>query len=117
MFVPPASPTCCLFTGNNSQGSYSSPDIIVPPGQDPLGKRIGRGGDAPDFRIIIGVVAPIKFQSLDEDVKKETLYHPYAQNAGTNLILVVKTDGDPTSLTAAVREAGRVNPLDALRAE
>jgi hypothetical protein len=91
--------------------------VRAPPGQDPLGKRIDRGGDAPDFRIIIGVVAPIKFQSLDEEVKKETLYHPSAQNAGTNLILVVKTDGDPTSLTAAVREAGRVNPLDALRAE
>ena len=149
------------FTGNNSQGSYSSPDIVVAPGapsphgqqrvvdpgyfktlgltllrgrlfteadtattqkvcvidrvladrywpgQDPIGKRIDRGSDAPNLRIVIGVVAPIKFQSLEEDVKKETLYHPFAQNAGTNLILVVKTDGDPTLLTAAVREAVR----------
>jgi predicted permease len=149
------------FTGNNSSGSYSSPDITLPagsvgphgnqrvvdpgyfktlgltllkgrlftdadtagtqpvvvidrlladrywPGKDPIGKRIDRGSDAPNYRIVVGVVAPIKFQSLEEDVKKETIYHAYAQNAGTNLILVVKTDGDPTLLTAAVREAVR----------
>ncbi len=151
------------FTGNNSSGSYTSPDIVLPPGtviphgqqrsvdpgyfktlgltllkgrlftdadtaatqkvvvvdklladkywpgQDPLGKRIGRGGDDthPVIWVIVGVVAPIKFQSLEEDVKKETLYFPFAQQPGTNLILVVKTDGDPTLLTAAVREAVR----------
>jgi predicted permease len=147
------------FTGNNSQGSYSSPDIIVPPGapaphgqvrnvdpgyfktlgltllrgrlfnetdtmqsqrvvvidqvladrywpgQDPLGKRIDRGGDAPNFRVVVGVVAPIKFRSLEEDVKKETLYFPSTQFPSNNLIVVVKTDGDPSALGAAVREA------------
>ena len=149
------------FTGNNSSGSYNSPDIVLPsaaviphgqqrsvdpgyfktmgltllkgrlfteadsaatqkvvivdqlladkywPGQDPIGKRISRGGSDtnPLIWVIIGVVAPIKFQSLEEDVKKETLYFPYAQQPGTNLILVVKTEGDPTLLTAAVREA------------
>jgi putative ABC transport system permease protein len=150
------------FTGNNSQGSYSSPDIVVPPGapaphgqqryvdpgyfkalgltllrgrlladtdtaatqkvvvvdklladkywpgQDPLGKRINRGSDSsPQIWTIVGVVAPIKFQSLEENVKKETLYYPYAQQPGTNVILVVKTAGDPSRLTAAVREAVR----------
>ena len=151
------------FIGNNSSGSYKSPDIVVPPGapaphgqqrvvdpgyfktmgmtlvrgrwfteadtattqkvvivdkvltdkywpgQDPIGKRISRGGtdENPTIWIIAGVLAPIKFQSLEEDVKKETLYFPFAQNTATNLILVVKTDGDPTLLTAAVREAVR----------
>jgi predicted permease len=151
------------FTGNNSSGSYQSPDITVPagapaphgqqrvvdpgyfkamgitllrgrlltaadtegtqrvvvvdrlltdrwwPGQDPLGKRISRGGldDNPTIWTIVGVVAPIKFQSLEEDVKKETLYFPYAQTPRVNLTLVVKTAGDPTALTAAVREAVR----------
>jgi len=150
------------FTGNNSQGSYTSPDITLPPGapsphgqqrtvdpgyfkalgltlirgrlltdadtattqkvivvdkvladkywpgQDAVGKRINRGGsDRPDIWTIVGVVAPIKFQSLEEDVSKETLYFPFAQQPGTNLILAVKTDGDPTLLTAAVREAVR----------
>jgi predicted permease len=149
------------FTGNNSSGSYTSPDIVVPagaptphgqqrvvdpgyfgamgitllrgrlftaadagetqkvviidrlladhywPGQDPLGKRINRGGDDthPVTWIVVGVVAPIKVGSLEEEVKKETLYYPYAQNPSTNLILAIKTVGDPTLLTAAVREA------------
>jgi len=61
------------------------------PGQDPIGKRIDRGGDAPNYRVVIGVVAPIKFQSLEENLKKETLYYPIAQLPATNLILVVKT--------------------------
>ncbi len=151
------------FTGNNSSGSYSSPDITVPagapaphgqqrvvdpgyfktmglpllrgrlftdadsgatqkvvivdqlladrywPGQDPIGKRISRGGDDehPLIWIIVGVVVPIKFQSLEEDVRKETLYYPFAQNPGTSLTLVAKTDGDPALLTAALREAVR----------
>lgn len=151
------------FTGNNSSGSYSSPDITVPsgapvphgqqrvvdpgyfktmglpllrgrlftdadsgaaqkvvivdklladrywPGQDPIGKRISRGGDDehPLIWIIVGVVTPIKFQSLEEDVRKETLYYPFAQNPVTSLTLVVKTDGDPALLTAALREAVR----------
>ena len=77
------------------------------PGQDPLGKRIDRGGDAPNFRVVVGVVAPIKFQSLEENVQKETLYFPFAQQGGNNFILVVKTDGDPAALTATVREAVR----------
>jgi predicted permease len=79
------------------------------PGQDPLGKRISRGGsdDKPTIWTIVGVVAPIKFQSLEEEVKKETLYFPYAQTPRLNLYLVVKTAGDPAALTAAVREAVR----------
>ena len=145
------------FSGNNSSGSYSSPDIVVPagapsphgqqrvvdpgyfktlgltllrgrlftdadsantqkvvvvdqvlanrywPGQDPIGKRIS-SGDKEDFNwTIIGLVAPVKFQSLEEDVKKETLYFPFAQRPRTNLVLVVKTEGDPARLTSAVR--------------
>jgi predicted permease len=144
------------FSGNNSQGSYSLPDVTLPPGaplphgqqrqvdpgyfqalglslvrgrlftdsdtattqkvviidkvladkywpnQDPVGKRL-------DAAIIIGVVAPIKFQSLEEEVKKETYYFPFAQQTVNNLILVVKTSGDPTVLTASVRAAVRAS--------
>ncbi len=146
------------FTGNNSSGSYSSPDIVVPPGapaphaqqrvvdpgyfktlgltllqgrlfderdvtgtqmvavidrvmadkywkgQDPLGKRIVRGDPEKPWTIV-GVIAPIKFQSLEEDVRKETIYYPYAQRPGTNMIIAVKADGDPAALASSVREA------------
>ncbi len=79
------------------------------PGQDPLGKRISRGGtdDNATMWTIVGVVAPVKVQGLDENVTKETLYYPFAQTTRTNLILVVKTAGDPTALAASVREAVR----------
>jgi predicted permease len=149
------------FANGNSSGSYSSPDIVVPPGaasphaqqrsvdpgyfpalgftllrgrlftaadagaaqkvvvvdqvlvdrywpgQDPIGKRINRGGDEthPVIWLIVGVVAPIKFQSLEENVTKETIYFPYAQRSPGSFMLVVRTDGDPAGLTAAVREA------------
>jgi ABC-type antimicrobial peptide transport system permease subunit len=56
---------------------------------------------------VVGVVAPIKVASLEEEVKKETLYFPFAQSGGTNFILVVKTAGDPAGLAASVREAVR----------
>ncbi len=102
-----------LFTDADTEGTQKV--VVIDrvladrywPGQDPLGKRISRGGsDAdPTMWVIVGVVAPIKFQSLEEDVKKETLYYPFAQTTRNNLILVVKTAGDPTALTAAVREA------------
>jgi predicted permease len=149
------------FTGNNSQGSYTSPDITVPagspgphaqvrdvdpgyfkalgitllrgrlftdtdnaqaqkvvvidrvladrywPGQDPIGKRISRGGDEknPTMWVVVGVVTPIKFQSLEDEVKKETIYFPFAQDPDNNLILVIKSEGNPDALAPAVREA------------
>ena len=151
------------FSGSNSSGSYSSPDIVVPPGaptphgqvrrvdpgyfntlgvslvrgrlftdadagkaqkvviidriladrywpgQDPIGKRISRGGSEADpvMWTIVGVVTPVKFQSLEENVKKETIYFPFAQSTDTNLVLLAKTEGDPTLLTSAIRDAVR----------
>lgn len=148
------------FAGNNSSGSYSSPDIVLPPGapaphaqqrtvdpgyfkamgltllqgrlledtdtltsqrvavvdrvladkywkgQDPLGKRIVNGDPEKPWTIV-GVIAPIKFQSLEEDVKKETIYYPFAQRPGTNLVIAVKTDGESLALAPSVREAVR----------
>ena len=150
------------FSGNNSSGSYTSPDIVVPPGapsphgqqrtvdpgyfkalgltllrgrlftdadtagtqkvvvvdqllanrywpgQDPIGKRIDHSPDKNSLIwTIVGIVAPVKFQSLEEDVKKETLYFPFAQQPRTNLVLVVKTEGNPALLTSAVRDIVR----------
>ena len=45
------------------------------PGQDPVGKRISRGGDDsnPTYWTVVGMVAPIKFQSLEDNVTKETI--------------------------------------------
>lgn len=150
------------FSGNNSQGSYVSPEIHLPagaptphaqvrdvdvgflhtlgltllrgrwfnetdsantqhvvvidrlladrywPGQDPIGKHISRNTDSlepKDLWTIVGVVAPVKAQSLDEDVRKETIYFPYAQQPDGGLYLIVKTAGDPAALAPAIRAA------------
>ena len=152
------------FTGNNSQGSYTSPDIVVPPGapsphgqmravdsgylralgltllrgrwiadsdtalsqpvvvidrlladrywpgQDAIGKRITRGSTENNPQVVVGVVAPVKVQNLEENTTKETLYFPYSQYPqfpDVTFILVVKTDGDPAALAASVRNAVR----------
>jgi len=150
------------FTGNNSQGSYSSPEIQLPPGapaphaqvrdvdvgyfralgltllrgrwfattdtagtqhvavidrllaerywpgQDPLGKHLSRNfgsTDPKDLWTIVGVVAPVKVENLEENVSKETIYFPFAQQPDLDLYLTVKTAGDPSALAAGVRAA------------
>ena len=148
------------FSGGNGSASYSSPDIVVPPGapapharfrvvgsryfetvgmkpllgrlfdegdvlisqrvvvvdklltdkywpgQDPLGKRIVLDDPKRPF-LIVGVVAPIKFQGLDEDVTKESIYYPLEQVPSTNLFLAARVQGDPLSIAPALREAVR----------
>ncbi|MBS0631483.1 MAG: ABC transporter permease [Verrucomicrobia bacterium] len=154
--------TTLPFSGDNDQGSYTSPDIVIPPGapiphgqvrqvdsgylhalgltllrgrwiadtdtassqpvvvidrvladrywpgQDPIGKRIVRGDTAGKSPcIVVGVVAPVKNRNLEEAIKKETLYFPYAQHPEAAFVLVVKTAGDPAALAASVRHAIR----------
>lgn len=80
------------------------------PGQEALGKRINfSGGNGQDEVqcLVIGVVAPIKVQSLEEKVSKETLYVPFAQSPEASFVLVVRTAGDPAALAASVRQAVR----------
>ncbi len=156
--------TILPFTGNNSSGTYSSPEIILPegspaphaniravdagyleaiglrlmrgrwiqesdtasspkvvvidqllanrywPGEDPIGRHISRDlgfNNADALATIVGVVAPIKMQTLEENVTKETLYFPLAQTPSTGVTLVVRSEGDPTALTASLRAAVR----------
>lgn len=148
------------FAGGNSSASYSSPDIVVPPGapapharyrvvgpgyfetvgmkpllgrlfderdvlisqrvviidklladkywpgQDPLGKRIVRDDPAKPF-LVVGVVPPIKFQGLDEDVNKESIYYPFAQASNPNVFLAARAQADPLKIAPSLREAVR----------
>ena len=78
------------------------------PGQDPIGKRVSRGGGATQGNgswTIVGVVGTIKHWDLEAAVTKETLYFPYAQTPNAGFTFVVKTTVVPTSLLTAVREA------------
>jgi putative ABC transport system permease protein len=71
-------------------------------GRDPVGKKLRY--NVPQFPPIeiVGVVGDVKITGLDEAVKP-VLYYPYRQSAGPFASLVVRSDGDPTALTASIR--------------
>jgi putative ABC transport system permease protein len=72
------------------------------PGESPVGKRITIWRDEKFPREIVGVVGDIR-ESLDTEAGSQ-MYVPYAQDANWNgMSLVIRTNGEPTSLTAAVR--------------
>ncbi|HYC32142.1 MAG TPA: FtsX-like permease family protein, partial [Gemmatimonadales bacterium] len=82
------------------------------PGESPIGKRILMGGGATDsvWRTVVGIVGDVRHRGLDVAPQPE-IYLPHAQfPAGTgtalrSLRLVVRSEGDPAALTAAVRAA------------
>jgi predicted permease len=81
------------------------------PGENPVGKRLTFGGSGPRadwiWVEVVGVVADIRHQTLDQDGGAE-VYVPQLQNpVGGPLSILLKTSGDPARLTGAVREAVR----------
>jgi putative ABC transport system permease protein len=72
------------------------------PGESPLGKRITIWRDEKFPREIVGVVGDTK-SSLDTPAGSQ-MYVPYAQDSNWNgMSLVIRTNGEPTALTGAVR--------------
>ncbi len=72
--------------------------------EDPLGKRLRLGnGDKPYE--IVGVVGDVRHEAFSEQVTEQELavYQSYAQNPWREMTFIVRTGGDPASLTAAVR--------------
>jgi putative ABC transport system permease protein len=76
------------------------------PDEDPIGKRItfDGGGDNPDWYEIVGVVSDVKQYGLDQATPMQT-YEPYTQQTFPSMTLVARASGDPTHLTAAIRDA------------
>lgn len=87
------------------------------PGEDPLGKRFefagGLRGSAdsfdraffPDeFMTVVGVAEDIRRQSLDAEPEPE-YYRPHTQLTWGFQFLLVRTEGDPSTLAARVRES------------
>ncbi len=72
------------------------------PGQEPIGQRVNFGGSEKETQEIIGVVADVKNDDLDEAVDP-IAYSPYAQNVWLSMNLVVRSTQDPTLLASAVR--------------
>jgi predicted permease len=79
------------------------------PGESPLGRRMTRGTPSmpdlseDDFFTIVGVVESVKQHDFTEEERAGAYYFALAQEPWRSLTLVVRTKGDPLSITPAVR--------------
>ena len=80
------------------------------PGRDPIGKRFAYGDKPPakdaDWLQIVGVVGHIQNFGPRAATRAQT-YVPFTQNMPVSVSLALRTDQDPTSMTASVRAAMR----------
>jgi putative ABC transport system permease protein len=74
------------------------------PDEDPIGKRLtfGQREKNPDWYEIVGLAGDVKQYSLDQASTMQT-YTPYTQQTFSHMTLVVRSKGDPTTLSAAIR--------------
>jgi predicted permease len=89
------------------------------PTGDVIGKRLTRGGAnrPPQWTTIVGVAADVPYESGVWGGAAETVYEPFAQNLWQSApYFVVKSNGDPATLIASIRETVRaVDPMLPLR--
>jgi putative ABC transport system permease protein len=71
------------------------------PGQDPIGKHIANSRDMIQ-REVVGVVADVKFNTLDA-ANSEEMYFPMEQVPASFATLIVRSQSNPESLVRAVR--------------
>jgi len=76
---------------------------------DAVGKRI-RYAWSDQWMMIVGVAAGIKNRNLRETIEPH-LYYPYTQDNSRQMYLAVRTVGEPTAITSAIR--GEIRALDA----
>jgi putative ABC transport system permease protein len=85
------------------------------PDEDPVGRRFRikgaeDAGEAPDWFTVIGVIADFRhFQGDSDRPVFPSAYVPYPYQQTLNTGLVVRTAGDPATITSAVREAVRAS--------
>lgn len=102
---------------------HKSPPVVIVteafakkffPGEDPLGKRIQPGistydDESSPMREIVGVVGDVRNRALNLEAKP-AYYMPQTQIPFSQMIGVIKTNGDPKSLSAAVvREVAAID--------
>jgi len=105
----------------NDQDSAGNPGVVVVdermardfwPGQDPVGKRLRRGGvdSTNPWLTVVGVVGRVKHQSLDDD-PRVAFYLPHGQAPARAMSVVVRTGTDPAGLASAVKK--QIREVDA----
>jgi predicted permease len=110
-----------LFTEHDT---HETPRVVVVdthmadtlwPGEDPVGKRLRRGGMDADpnapWLTVVGVVGRIKQYTLDERDSRMAMYHPHLQASSRAMNIVVRSEGDPAALSSAATK--QVRALDA----
>jgi predicted permease len=80
------------------------------PGQNPIGKRLNRGGPDNPRSEVVGVVKDGKYGTLGE-APQPFVYFPVAREYDSNMSLVVHTGVEPQSMINAIRS--EVGQLDA----
>jgi putative ABC transport system permease protein len=81
------------------------------PSGDVIGRRFKLDGPKEDWFTIIGVTPDINLYGVDpgNDQAPATAYVPFAYQQSLNTGLTVRVEGDPASVTSAVREAIRAS--------
>jgi predicted permease len=86
------------------------------PGADPIGQHVQlASAPGPHWMTIVGIVGHAKASSLQYDTSEGFYYMPLAQSPRDSVGIVVRTDGNPESLSDPMRAAVRaVDPAEAL---
>lgn len=84
------------------------------PNEDPLGKRLRRGGmdtsaNAP-WMTVVGVVGRVKQYTLDERDSRIAMYHAHAQGGARSLNIVVRAVAPESITSAAVQSIRGLDP-------
>jgi predicted permease len=74
------------------------------PNQNPIGQHLRQNDDDP-WAEVVGVVADVRPDSLEEDVSDGMRYYPISQAANVMANFVVRADGEPLALTSAMNRA------------
>lgn len=74
------------------------------PNQNPIGQHL-RDDDKAPWTEVVGVVADVRPDSLEEDVSDGMRYYPYAQAWHIVASFAIRIDGDPYALTSALNRA------------
>ncbi len=76
------------------------------PTEDPIGRGLDIGNGTDGFYEIVGVVGNVHYGGLDES-PNPTMYVPYKQDVFSSMWIVARTEGDPASRGAVVRQTVR----------
>ena len=110
----------------SAQDRTRSPGVVIVneelaqryfPGQNAVGKRLRTDSEGP-YLEIVGVVRTAKYRNLRE-TPLPFVYIPLAQEIQSNLTLLVRTVGDPSTVLPAIRrelqQMDRTVPVDAVK--